>query len=144
LTIGVAESLTGGLLSATIAEGASASVWFAGSVVVYQLTTKQRLLGVSAGPVVSERCAHEMARGVSHLLDADVGLALTGVGGPDPVEGQDPGTVWIAVHTATRSVGRLIKVDGQSPSEVCSITCAAAIDLANEVLELVLGFAPRS
>jgi nicotinamide mononucleotide (NMN) deamidase PncC len=80
-----------------------------------------------------------MARGVSRLRDADVGLALTGIGGPFPVEGQDPGTVWIGVHAATKSVGRLVKVDGQSTSEVRSMSCAAAIDMANEVLELCSG-----
>lgn len=90
---GVAESLTGGQLAACFSEGTRASEWFKGAIVAYQPGTKRKLLGVSDGPVVSELCAVEMARGVATLLDAEIGLAVTGVGGPEPVEGQAPGTV---------------------------------------------------
>jgi nicotinamide-nucleotide amidase len=91
--LGVAESLTGGQLAAGISEGPRASEWFKGGVVAYQPATKRKLLGVSDGPVVAERCALEMTKGVSTLLEAEVGLALTGVGGPGPAEGHAPGTV---------------------------------------------------
>jgi nicotinamide-nucleotide amidase len=134
--LGVAESLTGGQLAACISEGSQASEWFKGGIVAYQPATKRKLLGVSDGPVVSERCAVEMARGVSALIDAEVGLALTGVGGPRPVEGHAPGTVWMAVHSPNGDVAHLAQLEGRDPSEVCEVSCALAISLANEALEI--------
>jgi nicotinamide-nucleotide amidase len=134
--IGVAESLTGGQLAACISEGSQAGEWFKGGIVAYQPAIKRKLLGVSDGPVVSERCAVEMARGVSTLLDAEVGLALTGVGGPGPSEGHAPGTVWMAVHSPNGDIGRLVRLEGRDPSEVCTMSCAFAIGLANEALEI--------
>jgi nicotinamide-nucleotide amidase len=134
--LGVAESLTGGQLAAGISAGPQASQWFKGAIVPYQPATKRKLLGVSDGPVVSERCAVEMARGVSTLLDAEVGLALTGVGGPGPAEGQAPGTVWMAVHSPSGDVARLAQLGRRDPAEVCTMSCALAISLANETLEI--------
>lgn len=133
--IAVAESLTGGMLSNSIAAGPDASEWFKGAVVAYQVATKHTLLGVSEGPVVTERCAVEMARGVSALLDAPIGLAVTGVGGPGPAEGHPPGTVWIAVHTPNGDITRLAHLEADSAYDVCTLSCSLAIDLANEVLE---------
>ena len=63
--IAVAESLTGGQLSATIARGIDARRWFKGGVVAYQRSVKQHLLGVSDGPLVSQRCVSEMAVGAA-------------------------------------------------------------------------------
>ena len=142
--LGIAESLTGGQLAAGISAGSQAGEWFRGGIVAYQPATKRKLLGISDGPVVSERCAVEMARGVSTLLDAQVGLALTGVGGPGPAEGHAPGTVWMAVHSPNGDVARLAKLKGRDPSEVCTISCALAISLANEVLEIPYEDARRS
>jgi nicotinamide-nucleotide amidase len=133
--LGVAESLTGGQLAADISEGPQASEWFKGGIVAYQPATKRRLLGVSDGPVVSERCALEMAKGVSALLEAGAGLAVTGVGGPGPDEGQAAGTVWMAVHTPDDDVARLAKLEGYNPSQVCTMSCALAITLLIEVLK---------
>jgi nicotinamide-nucleotide amidase len=133
--LGAAESLTGGQLAAAISEGPQASEWFKGGIVAYQPATKRRLLGVSDGPVVSERCALEMARGVSALLEAEVGLAVTGVGGPGSDEGQAAGTVWMAVHTPDHDVARLAKLEGCDPSQVCTMSCALAITLLIEVLK---------
>ncbi len=136
----VAESLTGGLLSARISQGPGASDWFKGRFVAYQLVTKQRLLGISDGPVVSERCACEMAKGARDLLDSEVGIALTGVGGPGPAEGQEPGTVWIAVQTPDRPLSRLLRLRNRAPHDVCVLTCEYAVDLAYEALGSVFGF----
>ena len=125
-----------GQLAAGISEGSHASEWFKGGIVAYQPATKRKLLGVSDGPVVSERCAVEMARGVSALIGAEVGLALTGVGGPGPAEGHAPGTVWMAVHTPNGDVAHLAQLEGHDPSEVCEVSSALAISLANEALEI--------
>ncbi len=133
--LAVAESLTGGLLAAALAQGPQASEWFRGGIVAYHSAIKYKLLGVSEGPVVSERCAVEMARGVCTLLDAEMGLALTGVGGPEPVDGIEPGTVWVGVHADGRDFSELIERAGLSPKGVCEVSCAAAVGLISQILE---------
>jgi nicotinamide-nucleotide amidase len=67
---------------------------------------KQELLEVSDGPLVSQRCVSEITIGAAALLSADVGLAITGLGGPEPDEGHEAETVWMAVHAplGSRSV----------------------------------------
>ncbi|HUB70856.1 MAG TPA: CinA family nicotinamide mononucleotide deamidase-related protein [Acidimicrobiales bacterium] len=97
LTLGVAESLTGGLVGARLTSVPGASAWFAGAVVPYGDNRKQDLLGVTPGPVVSEKAAGEMAQGVKKVLRADIGLSLTGVAGPSTQDGQPVGTVFVAV-----------------------------------------------
>src|SRR5581483_5546116 len=88
LSLGVAESLTGGLVGSRITAVPGASDWFRGSLVVYASEAKRSLLGVGEGPVVSEEAALEMAAGVARTLGADVGLSLTGVAGPTEQDGQ--------------------------------------------------------
>jgi PncC family amidohydrolase len=66
-------------------------------VVAYASEVKRDLLDVPDGPVVSEAAAMAMAEGVRRLLDADVGLATTGVAGPTEQEGHPPGTVWLGM-----------------------------------------------
>lgn len=100
LTVAVAESLTGGELSAALARTGDASRWFAGGVVAYLDETKYRVLGVPDGPVVTPEAARAMAEGVLRLTGADAAVAVTGVGGPDPQEGREPGTVYICTATA--------------------------------------------
>ncbi|MFL6109713.1 MAG: CinA family protein [Marmoricola sp.] len=95
-TIAVSESLTCGSLSAALGKGGNAAEWFAGGVVAYLSRVKFDLLNVEEGPVITERCARQMAEGVRQLLHADAALAVTGVGGPDPEEDKPPGTVFIA------------------------------------------------
>jgi nicotinamide-nucleotide amidase len=102
LTVAVAESLTGGAVAARIVNVPHSSRYFRGGVVAYTPEVKRDLLGVAQatldGPgVVSEECAVEMATGVRKAFGADVGIATTGVAGPEPLEGQPPGEVWVAV-----------------------------------------------
>ena len=82
VTVGVAESLTGGLLTARLAEAPEASTWLRGGVVAYRAEVKYDVLGVDPGPVVTAWAARQMARGVARLLGADVGISVTGVGDP--------------------------------------------------------------
>lgn len=96
LTIAVAESLTGGQLSAALAAAPDAGEWFRGGLVSYASEVKFDLLGVDRGPVITCAAAEQMAVGAARLLGADAAVAITGVGGPEPVEGQEPGTVHIA------------------------------------------------
>jgi nicotinamide-nucleotide amidase len=95
LTLATAESVTGGLVGARLTDIAGASSVFRGSVVSYATEVKQELLGVAEGPVVSDAAARQMAHGVRDRLGADIGLALTGVAGPDEQDGQPVGTLFV-------------------------------------------------
>jgi nicotinamide-nucleotide amidase len=96
-TIAVAESLTGGRVCAALAAAEAASEWFRGGLVAYASEVKHTVLHVADGPVVSAGAAHAMGVGVRDLLDADLALAVTGTGGPEPQDDQEPGTVFLAV-----------------------------------------------
>jgi nicotinamide-nucleotide amidase len=96
-TLGVAESLTGGLIGARIANVPGASRTFRGSIASYATEVKRSVLGVTAERVVSEESAQQMAGGAQRVLGADVGIAATGVAGPDEQDGQPVGTVWFAL-----------------------------------------------
>jgi nicotinamide-nucleotide amidase len=101
-TLAVAESLTGGLLSAALTETAGASAVMRGGLVVYATELKQTLAGVS-GELLAERGAVDadvalgLARGVRTRLGATFGLGVTGVAGPDEQDGVAVGTVFVAL-----------------------------------------------
>ncbi|MDE0216861.1 MAG: competence/damage-inducible protein A [bacterium] len=95
-TLALAESLTGGLIGARLTAVPGASDVFRGGLVSYAGDVKFNLLDVPEGPVVSEEAVTAMARGAAKLLGADCAIAVTGVAGPDPLDGEDPGTVWMA------------------------------------------------
>jgi nicotinamide-nucleotide amidase len=96
-TLGLAESVTGGLVGGRITSIAGASRVFKGGVISYASDVKFDVLGVEAGPVVSERAAMQMASGAQRVLGASVGLALTGVAGPDEQDGEPVGTLCVGV-----------------------------------------------
>ncbi len=87
LSFGVAESLTGGLIASRLVNVPGASAWFRGGVVAYDSRVKFDVLGVPAGPVVTEAAAAAMAEGAARVTGADVGLGITGVAGPEEQEG---------------------------------------------------------
>jgi nicotinamide-nucleotide amidase len=97
LTLGVAESVTGGMVGARLTAIPGASKVFRGSIVAYASDVKFSLLGVPEGPVVSAEAAAAMALGACRVLGTDVGLATTGVAGPDEQDGQPVGTVFLAL-----------------------------------------------
>ena len=92
-TLGVAESVTGGLVGARLADSAGASEVYRGSIVAYASDVKRSVLGVTAEHVVSVECAKQMAEGAQRVLGADVGISVTGVAGPSEQDGQGVGTV---------------------------------------------------
>jgi nicotinamide-nucleotide amidase len=98
-------------------------------VVAYASEVKHDLLGVRPGPVVSEEAARDMAAGAARVLGADIGLALTGVGGPDPQDDQPPGTVWLAVHRDGDTRAELHCFPG-GPAEVCDAACRRIVEWA--------------
>ena len=96
-SLALAESVTGGLVAARITSVPGASEVFKGSVVSYATEVKQHVLGVPEGPVVSAEAAIAMAEGAARVLDADVGLALTGVAGPTEQDGRPVGTLFVGL-----------------------------------------------
>ncbi len=131
VTVGVAESLTGGELSARLAATPGSSDWFLGGVVAYARSVKYDVLGVPRGPVVSEAAVATMASGACRVLGTDLGIAVTGVAGPDEQDGQPPGTVWIGLHHDGATTTRLVRLSG-SPEDIVDATCARALDLLIE------------
>jgi nicotinamide-nucleotide amidase len=96
-TLGVAESLTGGLIGSRLANVPGASRTFRGTIGSYATDVKRSLLGVTAEHVVSAECAREMAEAARAVLGADVGIAVTGVAGPEEQDHQPVGTVWFGL-----------------------------------------------
>jgi nicotinamide-nucleotide amidase len=96
-SLALAESVTGGLVAARLVNVPGASSWFRGAVVSYASEVKHEVLGVPEGPVVTEAAARAMAEGARAVLGADVGLAVTGVAGPEEQDGRPPGTVIVGL-----------------------------------------------
>lgn len=134
LTIAVAESVTGGYLAGRLCAVAGASRVFRGGVVAYHPDIKHDLLDVPPGPVVTEEAARAMADGVRARLGADIGLATTGVAGPDQSEGRRVGTVCVAVTGLDQSgVARDVATTLQLPGDRERIRQFATISLLDLV-----------
>ena len=104
LTLGVAESVTGGLVSGRLTAIVGASDVFRGGIISYASDIKFDLLSVTRGPVVSETAAKEMAIGARKILGCDIGLALTGVAGPSEQDGVKVGTLCVGIALSTDDV----------------------------------------
>lgn len=116
-TLGTAESLTGGAVAATLVDVPGASRVLRGGIVAYATDVKESVLGVdpellAVHGAVHPEVAAQMAIGVRRVLGADVGLATTGVAGPDPQDGQPPGTVYVAVSTPEGTLGERFSLPG--------------------------------
>jgi PncC family amidohydrolase len=118
LTIAVAESCTGGLISSRITDVAGASVYFQAGLVTYSNEVKETLLSVSgdlltAKGAVSKEVAAKMAEGVRHAMGADIGLSVTGIAGPGGGTKEKPvGTVYMGLAAAGVSLVRQHRFDG--------------------------------
>jgi nicotinamide-nucleotide amidase len=139
LTVACAESLTGGLVCGALTDVPGASAVVRGSVVAYATDVKAGLLGVdaallAAGGAVQADVARQMALGVCRVLRADVGVATTGVAGPDPQDGQPVGTVFLAVAHGGDAVVRRLTLEGDRAT-IRSRSVAAALELMAAVLE---------
>lgn len=138
LTFATAESLTAGLVCARVADVPGCSAMLRGGVVAYATDVKGSVLGLPAElleHVVSEAVAVGLAEAASRVLDADLGVGTTGVAGPDPLDGQPPGSVWIAVFDRRQQhgVSRRLELAG-GRQEVREASVRAALDLALEVV----------
>jgi len=133
-SVAVGESLTGGMVGSALAASRGASEWVRGGVGSYSTEVKHQLLDVPPGPVVSKVAAVAMARSVRRLLGADVAVSVTGSGGPEPQDGQAPGTVYLAVDDGVRVQVVERRFSGKDPSAVCADAVAEALRLLAEYL----------
>jgi len=150
-TLATAESITGGQLGSIITSIPGASQIFRGGVIAYATDLKSSLLGVSnsvlaAGGAVQAQVALEMALGVATKLEADFGLAVTGVAGPTSQDGHLPGTVFVAcvvrdaqgslIDSAVDELHLFPEVDDprQARAQVREETVAAALELLLSML----------
>jgi PncC family amidohydrolase len=132
LTLATMESCTGGLLATTITEVAGSSAYFKGGFVSYTAEMKVAL-GVDAAlvarhGVVSAEVAQDMARACRQRLVADIGIGITGVAGPDPLEGKPPGTVHIGLDDglASQAVSYAF-AQGRAATKRRAVTTALAL-----------------
>jgi nicotinamide-nucleotide amidase len=129
-TVTAAESVTGGQVTCQLSAAGGAAEWFRGGLVAYSEYAKFSVLGVDPGPVITRRCAQQMATGVKNLLSADYAVSTTGAGGPGPEEGQPAGTVFIAVASPACCQVRNYHFDGDPQAIVQQATAQALRDLA--------------
>jgi nicotinamide-nucleotide amidase len=145
LTLAVAESCTGGLGGALCTELPGSSSWFSGGIVAYTNRAKETLLGVPkavllAQGAVSEPVVRAMVLGAMAAFGADVGLAISGLAGPDGGSPEKPvGTVWIAAGMALREGEvRLVSRRRHFPGDRGTVrlgAAEAALALAEGLLE---------
>jgi len=137
LRIAVAESLTGGLVAAALTSVPGASVVVSGGIVAYDTEVKHSLLGVDAALLAREGAVHaevarQMARGVREALavddrPADIGIATTGVAGPDWQDGKAPGTVYLGIADDRGADAIALELDGDRGA-IRSATVRALLD----------------
>jgi len=138
LTFGVAESLTGGLIASRLVNVPGASAWFRGGVVAYDSQVKFDVLGVPAGPVVTESAAAAMAEGAARVTGSDVGLGITGVAGPDDQEGVAPGTIFVGLSLPDEPLQtRQLRLPGDR-ERVRQYGAISALDLLRRALDAPL------
>ena len=131
-TVATAESLTAGMVSAMLADTAGASGMLQGGVVAYQNSDKVDVLGVPAELLaavgsVDGAVAAAMATGVRTALRADVGIATTGVAGPEEHDGKAVGTVYIGIATETGASHLEYGFTGNR-AEIRGQACGAALE----------------
>ncbi len=142
LTLGLAESVTGGLVSARLTGIPGASDVLRGSIVSYASEVKFELLGVPPGPVVTEATARAMAAGVRRVLSADVGLALTGVAGPAEQDGMPVGTLCIGLALGEELASATRRLPGQR-QQMREMSVITSLDFLRRRLLDEAGRGPR-
>ena len=129
-TVAAAESLTAGLFCATLATVPGASATLRGGAVVYATDLKAVLAGVprdlleDKGPVSPETAA-ALADGISTRCAATWGIGLTGVAGPDPVDGHGPGRVYVGISGGGRTDVLVLDLPGDRPAVRTGAVAAA-------------------
>ncbi|MDP2293426.1 MAG: competence/damage-inducible protein A [Actinomycetota bacterium] len=132
-SLGLAESVTGGLVAGRITNVPGASDVFRGGVVSYASDVKFDLLGVPQGPVVSEAAAAAMARGAQRVLHSHVVLSLTGVAGPAEQDGMPVGTLCVGIAIGDEVLTRTLRLPGQR-DQMRQMSVISALDLLRRTL----------
>lgn len=117
LTLAVAESLTGGLVAASLTEIPGASKVFKGSITAYADEIKQNILNVNKETIlkftsISEQVALEMAINVRTIMKSDIGISTTGVAGPEKSAGFAPGLVFVAISIGDHNMCQKLEITG--------------------------------
>ena len=138
-TITAAESLTAGLFQSSIADFSGSSSVFNGGFVTYSIEEKSKMLQIPLEKlqehgVVSHFTAEKMAEQSRKLTDADFGIGLTGVAGPDSLEGHPVGTVFIGIATREKVHSIRVLIGGRRRSDVRHIACLYAFNLVRQAL----------
>lgn len=138
-TISAAESLTAGLFQATLADFSGASSIFNGGYVTYSMEEKSRMLGIplsdlQAHGVVSAFTAEKMAEQTKKMLGSDYAISLTGVAGPNELEGQPAGTVFIGLAGPNEIEVTQVNIAGRSRRDVRKIAVMHAFNLIRKAL----------
>jgi nicotinamide-nucleotide amidase len=139
LTISVAESLTGGLVAASLTQIPGASAVFKGGIIAYGDEIKQQVLKVDPALItkftsISEPVAQSMATNVRELMNTDIGIATTGVAGPDKSDGFAPGIVFVAISIGDHKICQKLELVGdrtqirdQSVNEIFKLTLSQLV-----------------
>jgi nicotinamide-nucleotide amidase len=139
-TVAAAESLTAGLFCATLASVPGASATLRGGAVVYATDLKTRLAGVPAdllaavGPV-SAQTAAALAEGIRVRCSSTWGVGLTGVAGPDPVDGHAPGRVFVGLSDGLLTVVHELDLPGERAAVRTGAVQAALLRLLDRLAE---------
>ena len=128
LTLALAESVSGGLAATRVSAVPGSGDVFRGALVAYASEVKFALLDVPEGPVVCTTAARAMAAGARKLLGADVGLATTGVAGPEEQDGQPVGTVFLGLALGEQVEAREVRLPGD-PDRVRQYAVISVLDL---------------
>lgn len=135
LTLGLAESVTGGLVAGRLTGIAGASDVLRGSIVSYARDVKFDVLGVTLGPVVSEQASIEMAIGAKRALGSDVGLALTGVAGPAEQDGKPVGTLCIGLVLSDNSTESVTLQLPAQREQMRQLSVISALNILRQALQ---------
>lgn len=138
LTLSVAESCTGGLISHYLTALPGASGFLQADVVTYSAESKKRILGIpqkvfSSYGIVSEETARQMAERIRTLTKTDVAVSTTGNLGPDVLEGKPKGLVFIAVSSKKGTVSKQLQLKG-TRAQIKEKAVIAALKFLAEVV----------
>ena len=140
LTLGTAESCTGGKIAGLITSIPGSSAYFKGGVVSYSNEIKCSILGVSQSDLdsfgaVSEQVVRQMSVGAQRVLNTDCAIATSGIAGPDGGSIEKPvGTVWIAVSYKEKTITRKFQFSGNREENILS-SAQAGINMLLEALD---------
>lgn len=138
--LSVAESCTGGNISASIVENAGSSEYYMGGIISYSNESKRDVLGVKQSTLdqygaVSKETVVEMAQGVMKLLGTDYAVSTTGITGPSGGSKEKPvGTVWIAASSRTQTITLLMNDGDKGRHNNCRIAVFKALELLESLV----------